>query len=145
MAVRQVRKKQQTMKSLVVLLVSLGVFSPQVGRTSASQLPAPAPVAAVPTLADAHRLFYNARYDAAAELTLALTSVEAEELAVNLATRELRTSALLFQVRRAIGSAKDKDKALKQCAACGAMMDAFQVETARGLDSRACTAEDASR
>ena len=53
---------------------------------------------------------------------------------MNLATRELRTSALLFQVRRAIGSAKDKDKALKQCAACGALMDAFQVETARGLD-----------
>ena len=46
---------------------------------------------------------------------------------------ELRSSALLFQIKRAIGDAADKDKALKQCAICADVMAAFQRINAEGL------------
>ncbi len=77
----------------------------------------------------AQRLFYNARYDAAAAQALQIRTAEPG----NLSAFELRTSALLFQLRRAIGDAADKDKALKQCAPCPALMAAFKDETASGL------------
>jgi hypothetical protein len=77
----------------------------------------------------AQGLFYNARYDAAAALALQIRKTEPE----NLAACELRTSALLFQLRRAIGDAEDKNKALKACAACPALMAAFKDETATGV------------
>jgi hypothetical protein len=51
----------------------------------------------------------------------------------NLAAYELRTSALHFQVKRLLGEAKDRDKALKACAACPALLAAFADETARGV------------
>lgn len=121
------------MHFFVVLLLILA--DPGAAHRGAPQIPAPVAPAAVPTLADAHRLFYSARYEAAAEATLVLSTSNTEgELAVQLATRELRASALLFQIRRGIGNARDKGKALEQCAGCGALMQAFQSETARGLE-----------
>jgi tetratricopeptide (TPR) repeat protein len=80
------------------------------------------------TLADAQSLFYNARYEEASALTLALRSADPEDLAVY----ELRTSALLFQLKAALDSSEDKDKAFKQCAACPALMDAFLADTTGG-------------
>jgi hypothetical protein len=61
------------------------------------------------TLDDARWLFYNARYEAAAALTLDPCASRAD----GVAACELRTAALLFQIRRAIGEAADKDKAWK--------------------------------
>ena len=80
------------------------------------------------TLATAQHLFYNARYDAAAAAALALRAAQPQDLAAY----ELRTSALLFQLRRAIGEPADKDKALKQCAPCPGLMAAFKEETTAG-------------
>lgn len=80
------------------------------------------------SLADAQRLFYNGRYGPAAEFALALQSPEAE----NLALYELRTSALHFQLRDALGDQPDKRKALTQCAACPDLLEAFLSEIARG-------------
>jgi tetratricopeptide (TPR) repeat protein len=76
----------------------------------------------------AQRLFYNARYDAAAARAAELRAAHPDDLA----TYELRTSALLFQLRRAIGDPPDKTKALKQCVPCPALMAAFKEETAAG-------------
>jgi len=79
-------------------------------------------------LADAQRLFYNGRYEAAAALTVEQCSQDADDLAAC----ELRTSTLLFQIKRAIGDASDKQKAWKLCSICPELMSAFVAETARG-------------
>lgn len=81
-----------------------------------------------PTLADAQRSFYNARYEEAAALTLALRAEAPEELA----TCELHTSALLFQLKAALGSQRDREKAFKACHQCPDLLAAFLEETARG-------------
>ncbi len=84
-------------------------------------------------LADAQRLFYSARYGAAAELAGQLQSKAIENQAVDLAISELRSSALHFQIKSALGNATDRDKALKACATCPALMKAFQAELDRSL------------
>jgi hypothetical protein len=96
---------------------------------------APPPIARVqsapaehPTLSDVQREFYNARYDAAADLALTLISANAEELAAY----EIRTSAIHFQLKAALGDHPDKDKTFKQCLVCPALMKAFLSDTARG-------------
>ncbi|HKY22454.1 MAG TPA: hypothetical protein VJM31_14660 [Vicinamibacterales bacterium] len=81
-----------------------------------------------PTLADAQHLFFNARYDAAADVALALHSSDAALLAAY----EVRTSALHFQLRDALGSNTDKSQAFKQCAACPELLKAFLTDTAKG-------------
>lgn len=85
-----------------------------------------------PTLADARSLFYSARYDAAAALALALCSSETEDPAADLAAYELRTSSLLFQLKRALGDRPDEEKSFKQCVTCPDLMAAFLSDTARG-------------
>jgi tetratricopeptide (TPR) repeat protein len=81
-----------------------------------------------PTLLDAHRAFYNARYEAAA--TLAQT-IEGEAPG-DLAACELRSSALLFQIKAAIGTLPDREKAFAQCASCAALVASFLADTTRG-------------
>lgn len=85
-------------------------------------------VSAHENLAEAQRCFFNARYDAAAALTLQLQSSDPE----NLAACELRTSALLFQLKAALGERPDKEQAFKQCDVCPELMRAFVSDTARG-------------
>jgi hypothetical protein len=81
-----------------------------------------------PTLDDAQRAFFNARYQAAANLALALQSSDAGALAAY----EVRTSALHFQLRDALGRDADKAKAFKQCAACPELLKAFLTDTGKG-------------
>ena len=50
----------------------------------------------------------------------------------DLAACELRTSSLLFQIKRLVGDAPDKEAAWKLCATCPAIMAAFTADTARG-------------
>src|SRR5438067_34568 len=84
------------------------------------------------SLADAQSLFYNARYEAAAALALTLCSSDLEDLA----STELRTSALLFQLKglleRPGDKDKDKDDALKNCPTCAGLIAEFLAETRRG-------------
>jgi hypothetical protein len=89
---------------------------------------APARASDAPTLADAQRLFYNARYQAAAELALTLQSSDADSLSAY----EVRTSALHFQLRDALGQHPDKAKAFKECAACPELLKAFLSDTEQG-------------
>lgn len=89
--------------------------------------PAPAR-AAGPELADAQRAFFNARYQSAADLALALQASDAAALA----PYEIRTSALHFQLRDALGQNADKGKAFKLCAACPELLTAFLDDTKKG-------------
>jgi hypothetical protein len=82
---------------------------------------------AADSLTDAQALFYNGQYAAAAELSRWLSPEEGM-----LAVHELRTSALLFQIRRAIGEPRDKEKAFKACLPCPVLMTAFMQELAAG-------------
>lgn len=89
-----------------------------------------APPPGQPTLADAQSLFYNAHYEAAAALTLVRRAPDTPDLAND----ELRTSALLFQLRALIEDQGDKGRALKNCATCAEVIAAFFAEVHRGQD-----------
>ena len=80
-----------------------------------------------PALDEAQRMFYNGRYADAATLAVDLCTAEADTLAAC----ELRTSALLFQLRRAVGESPDKDTAFASCVACPALLATFVGETRR--------------
>src|ERR1044071_911000 len=69
---------------------------------------------APPDIEEAQRLFYNGRYDAAEEATLALCTDDPAALAAC----ELRSSTLLFQIKRVLAGHRDRDAALKQCTPC---------------------------
>lgn len=72
--------------------------------------------------------FYNARYESAAAQTLEPCTRSTPDLAAC----ELRTAALLFQMRRLVGQAADKDKAWQQCETCPDLMTAFKSTLAQG-------------
>lgn len=73
-------------------------------------------------------MFYSGRFQEAAALTLGARASAEDDLAAS----ELRSSALLFQIRRTFGEPADKEQALKRCAACPELMDAFLAENTRG-------------
>jgi len=81
-----------------------------------------------PTLSEAQCSFFNARYEAAAALTRALPATDPADLAAI----ELRSSALLFQLKAALGDQADKEKAFKLCGVCPSLLAPFLSETAQG-------------
>jgi hypothetical protein len=90
-------------------------------------------------LADAQRAFFNARYQSAADLALQLQASDADALA----PYEIRTSALHFQLRDALGPGTDKGKAFKACASCPDLLKAFLEDTKKGqLRARARLLKD---
>ena len=112
------------MKAAVCLAVALSVYP------AAHAASGPADAGA--TLADAQHLFYNAHYDAAAALMLELRASDPE----NLANDEMRTSALLFQLKGLLEGPSEKDadkaRALSRCAACPDLIAAFIADTHHG-------------
>ena len=80
-------------------------------------------------LENAQRLFYNGDY----EQTAVLTSGACEEVR-GLALCELRTSALLFGIKKVIGQRGNIDRAAawRGCTNCPQLMAAFVADTARG-------------
>jgi hypothetical protein len=87
----------------------------------------PAPVRAddaKSALHAAQTLFYNGRYADAATATAELCKAAVETLPAC----ELRSSAILFQLRRAIGDAPDKGKAFTQCGECSGLFATFLAE-----------------
>ena len=90
-----------------------------------------------PSFSDAQCHFYNARYEAAAALTLDLRESQPQDLAND----ELRTSALLFQLKGLLEQPADKQinrkeadkkEALRTCATCPALIAAFMADIAHG-------------
>lgn len=84
--------------------------------------------AAEPVLADAQRAFFNAQYEMASDLALGVQASHADALAAY----EIRTSALHFQLRDALGRGADKGKAFKACATCPELLKAFLGDTQKG-------------
>ena len=112
----------------LVVAVSIGaVFSPQ-ATGLAQSLPEAALPLDRPTLDDAQRLFYNARYEAAAALALALRASDVH----GLASDELRSSALLFQLKALLEGRADKEGALKNCATCPDLIADFLADIRHG-------------
>jgi tetratricopeptide (TPR) repeat protein len=83
-------------------------------------------------LDDAQRLFYNGRYEEAAALALEVRSADPQDLA----TYELRTSALLFQLKRFLEQPGDKrldrEEVLRRCTGCTEPMAAFLSDFREG-------------
>lgn len=125
----------RTLVHLVALALALGTGASALARAPEVQ-PAPVLTAAValartsdpPTLAGGQQLFFSGHYEAAAAVALALRASEPQDLAAH----ELRTSALHFQIKRALGEATNKSKALAQCAECAGLLADFFSATAEG-------------
>ena len=120
----------QSMHRLARLLIAV---------TFAAILPAAAqPQAPQPpeqTLKDAYRLFYNAHYEEAAALAMALRAAGTQDLEND----EVRTSALIFQLRGLLNGqdARDKDndnksEVLKRCTKCPEVMGSFMSDLHHG-------------
>src|SRR6188472_2583568 len=98
---------------LVVLYGLLGLSTgpagadPRPQATASSGLEAPAAA----SILTAQNLFYVGRYEEAAALAFRIRDSAPDDLA----TYELRTSALHFLIKRQIGDAKNKQDALKAC------------------------------
>jgi hypothetical protein len=84
------------------------------------------------TLTDAYRLFYNAHYEEAAGLAESLRAAGPQTLEND----EVRTSALLFQLRGLLNGQDardgDKNEALKRCAACAGLLASFMTDLHHG-------------
>jgi hypothetical protein len=78
-------------------------------------------------LADAQALFYDGRYAEASALAGTLSTEEGM-----LAVYELRTSALHFQIRDALGTGRDRGKAFKNCLPCRDQMEQFMRDLKSG-------------
>lgn len=120
---------------LVAVLVPLQTAS-SLAQTSTGQL---ALKVEPPRFAEAQRLFYNARYQAAAALALEHRSSQDADLA----SYELRSSAILFQLKALLEGpngrdesrkSTDKKEALRTCAPCAALIEAFFNDVRRGQE-----------
>jgi hypothetical protein len=122
------------MKTLrwLILFVSAAVVAYLLLSTRAARAQSVSEHAPVPldhqTLIDAQRLFYNARYEAAGALAVALRVPDIEDLEND----ELRSSALLFQIKALLAPSRDKDVALKNCATCPDLIAEFLSDVHRG-------------
>lgn len=114
-----------------VCLLGLTAGPSLVARQHEPARPTAAPPPAAPpatALAAAQRRFYDGRYLEAADLALALRAGDPGMLA----SYELRTSALLFQIKRLVGEAKDKEKAFKACATCPELLSLLLADFKEG-------------
>ena len=126
--VRSQEEMVKTIAQVVVTAVITGILvDPLANEAAAAGRPTADATWSAP-LDEAHHLFYSGRYEAAAALALDVRASDAN----NLAASELRTSALHFQLRRALGKPKDRNKAWKLCAACQELMPAFLTEFTLG-------------
>ena len=111
-------------------------------RARASAAPGQSPsqtTSLVPaTLDEANHLFYSGRYEEAAARALDIRARDG----VNLEASELRTSALHFRIRRALGAPKDRGKAWKACALCQELLPVFMDEFSLGRAAARAAVED---
>jgi hypothetical protein len=84
-----------------------------------------------PALRAAHELFYNGQYADAAAETAKLCAADVAALPAC----ELRTSALHFMLRRAMGESPDRKQAFAQCKDCADLLATFVAEAKRGADT----------
>jgi hypothetical protein len=75
-------------------------------------------------LDEVQRLFYSGEYDAAAALALAVRETNGSTLAAS----EIRTAALHFAIKRALGPARNRERAWKACTRCPDLLAEFLTE-----------------
>lgn len=73
-------------------------------------------------------MFFNGRFEEAAGAALNVRSSNPD----NLTAYELRSTALLFQMKRLLGTPRDREQAWKACAACQQLFTEFLSETTHG-------------
>jgi hypothetical protein len=110
--------------AVLITVISLGAYA------QATQPPEQ-------TLQDAYRLFYNARYEEAAALAMSLRAGGTQDLEND----EVRTSALIFQLRGLLKGQDDRDKdndnkseVLKRCTKCPEVMASFMTDLHHGQE-----------
>ena len=108
--------------------ITVLLCAPSVVLTAQATLDSASQSDARPTFEHAEFMFYNGRYEAAAALALALRDPAGQDLA----TYELRTSALLFRLKQLLARQPDKAEALARCATCPALLMDFLSDTAIG-------------
>jgi hypothetical protein len=116
----------------VVLAAAVGPLACLAARVEASSdAQGPASPGERVSLADAQHCFYNGNYAQAAAEMLSLRESEPDDLG----GYELRSSALLFHLKRALDDQPDTNEALRQCRTCGGLMVDFarETETAQSL------------
>jgi hypothetical protein len=110
---------------ILFLLVAVSIGVPGAGYAQQAEGP-------TPTITDAYRLFYNAHYEEAAAVALALRVSSGQTLEND----EVRLSALLFQLRGLLNGqdARDGDKAeaLKRCGKCADLLASFMTDLHHG-------------
>lgn len=121
---------------VVVIAALIALFAELAVRAAA---PAQSPEESTSrTLLDrANHLFYSDAYEASAALALDVRTRDV----VNLEASELRTAALHFQMRRALGDPTDRGKAWKACALCQELMPLFLEEFELGRAAARAAAE----
>jgi hypothetical protein len=77
-----------------------------------------------------HQLFYNGRYADASAAALELCGTNVVNV---LRACEVRTSALHFMLRRAMGDSADREQAFAQCGECPALLTTFVDDTRRAV------------
>src|SRR6185503_9969345 len=113
---------------LSISIALLAILSPAAHAQTVQVQPAQ-------TITDAYRLFYNAHYEEAAALAMSLRTDGTQDLEND----EVRTTALLFQLRGLLNGADDRDKdndnkseTLKRCAKCPEVRVAFMTDLHHG-------------
>lgn len=109
--------------SLAATVVAVSTVIPLLIEAST----APSAQADRTVIEEGQRLFYNGRYEAAVALALPLCTAPP----LDLNACELATSALHFQIRKALGM-PGAPKPWKTCAECPALLSTFLAVTARG-------------
>jgi hypothetical protein len=113
----------------VVVAVWVGWFtSPQARAPGQSNAGAAVPSLELPTFADAQTLFYNGRYEAAAALALVVRVTDTTDPASD----ELRSSALLFQLKALLERRNDNEDAFKSCVTCPDLIATFLADVRHG-------------
>ena len=113
-----------------MLAILSGAAHVQIPQVQPAQAP---PVQSAQTITDAYRLFYNAHYEDAATLAMSLRANGTQDLEND----EVRTSALLFQLRGLLNDERDSDndsksETLKRCAKCPEVRVAFMTDLHHG-------------
>jgi hypothetical protein len=88
-----------------------------------------------PTLADAQSLFYNGRYEEAAALVLDVRALDGP----GPASDELRSSAVLFQLKALLEGNTKKGDALRSCTTCPALIAQFMADVRHGQNEARAT------
>lgn len=125
-AQRPVRARSIATAIVVWCVTLIGAPGPALAQMPAPE--GPPPTTFSPALHEALHQFYSGRYEPSAALAL----VVRESAPDNLETYDVRTSALHFQLRRAMGDGEDRERLFKACAECPAIVASFVEDFGRG-------------